>query len=214
MLKAENVSFGYDNGPLILDGINFTINPGEVVGLPGPSGQGKSTLAKLLAGYLYPQNGKVTYNHRALPTNVFNPVQLLFQHPELAINPRWKLRQVIAEGHTPDADTLDTLNIDQRWLSRYPHELSGGELQRLALARAMTPDTCYLIADEMTAMLDPNTQALIWDTVLGWARSRNVGILAISHDRHLLHRIADRIDTLFAPDTVPENSKQPMRTAA
>lgn len=214
MLKAETVSFRYDSGPWILDKILLELNPGEVVGLPGPSGQGKSTLAKILAGYLPPGHGRVVCDNSPLPTNVFNPVQLIFQHPELSINPRWKLKDVIAEGHTPDKNILDQLNIDRRWLSRYPHELSGGELQRLALARAMTPHTRYLIADEMTAMLDPNTQALIWDAVLTWAERQNIGILAISHDPHLLHRISDRIDATFSEQSEFDDLPQRMRPAA
>lgn len=139
MLKASNIRFRYDQGPLILDGVSLELRPGEIVGLPGPSGQGKSTLAKLLAGYLVPRQGTVTLDDGPLPGSGFCPVQLLFQHPELAINPRWKLKDAVAEGHTPDTATLERLNIDPRWLTRYPHELSGGELQRLALARAMTP---------------------------------------------------------------------------
>jgi ABC-type dipeptide/oligopeptide/nickel transport system ATPase subunit len=214
VLKATDIAFRYDNGPWILDGTSFTLGPGEVVGLPGPSGQGKSTLAKILAGYLTAQRGSVTYNLSPLPCNTFSPVQLLFQHPELAINPRWKLKDVISEGHAPDTRTLKLLNIDPRWLSRYPHELSGGELQRLALARAMTPKTRFLIADEMTAMLDPNTQALIWDAVLGWAKTRDVGVLAISHDPHLLDRISNRIDTMFEKTDEPDDVAERMRPAA
>ncbi|MBG0789763.1 MAG: ATP-binding cassette domain-containing protein [Desulfovibrionaceae bacterium] len=208
MLKAESVSFCYDNTPWILEGFDFGVGPGEVVGLPGPSGQGKSTLAKVLAGHLAPQQGAVTCDGRPLPEGVFSPVQLIFQHPELTMNPRWKLRDSVAEGHTPDAAAFKRLNIEPAWLSRYPHELSGGELQRLALARVMSPQTRYLIADEMTAMLDPNTQALVWDAVLHWAKANGVGILAISHDRHLLDRIAHRVDESFAPPgpTPPETT--------
>jgi len=214
VLEAKDILFGYGKGPIILNKVNFTLSPGEVVGLPGPSGQGKSTLGKILSGYLAPKLGTVTFDAGPIPTNGFCPIQLLFQHPELAINPRWKLRDVIHEGCTPNPDTLERLNIDVRWLDRYPHELSGGELQRLALVRAMSERTRYLIADEMTAMLDPNTQALIWSAVLDWAKSRNVGVLAISHDIHLLQRIADRIDPLFAPQNTMATTGQPLPTAA
>lgn len=197
MLKADSISFKYDNTPWLFENLDFFIQPGEVVGLPGPSGQGKSTLARILSGYLVPQKGKIAFNGQTLPKTGYCPVQLLFQHPESALNPRWKLGDSIAEAHEPDKATLRLLNIEEHWLSRFPHELSGGELQRLALARAMTPKTRFLIADEMTAMLDPNTQAMVWNAVLNWAKEFNVGILAISHDRHLLRRVADRIDDTF-----------------
>jgi peptide/nickel transport system ATP-binding protein/Fe3+-transporting ATPase len=77
----------------------------------------------------------------------------------------------------------------------------------------MAPQTRYLIADEMTAMLDPNTQALVWDAVLGWAEKRNVGILTISHDRHLLDRVAHRIDETFAPAGLPPREDRCMAAA-
>lgn len=198
MLEARRLSYRYDNGPWLLRHLSFRIRPGEVVGLPGPSGRGKTTLGRLLAGYLAPQEGAVTLDDSPLPTGVRCPVQMLFQHPELAMNPRWKAGDIIAEGNPDAGELLDELCISPAWLSRYPHELSGGELQRLAVARAMAPGTRYLVADEMTASLDPNTQALIWGVVLGWARRNDVGILAISHDRALLGRIAHRIDETFA----------------
>lgn len=214
MLKAESISFHYANSPWLFERFDFSLRPGEVVGLPGPSGRGKSTLAKILAGYLAPKEGRVICNGASLPMTGFCPVQLLFQHPELALNPRWKLGDCVAEGHEPDRETLERLNIEPHWLNRYPHELSGGELQRLALARAMTPKTRYLIADEMTAMLDPNTQALVWSAVLEWASENGVGILAVSHDRHLLGRVADRIDDSFDPQEEGAPRLEIVRSAA
>ena len=210
MLKGDKLFFRYETTDWILRGLDFEVHPGEVVGLPGPSGRGKSTLAKLLAGHLVPQQGVVACDGLPLPVGRFCPVQLIFQHPELTMNPRWKLGHSLNEGWQPDTCTLKALNIEPAWLNRYPHELSGGELQRLALARVMTPQTRYLIADEMTAMLDPNTQALVWDAVLRWADRNGVGILAISHDRHLLGRVAGRIDETFAPPalTVLEHPRQ------
>ena len=91
---------------------------------------------------------------------------------------------------------LAALNIEPLWLTRWPHELSGGELQRFAVARALGPETRYLIADEMTTMLDANTQAQIWRAVLAHARQYQVGVLAISHESPLLARICDRVLTL------------------
>ena len=214
MLEAKTISFHYDSTPWIIENLDFELHPGELIGLPGPSGQGKSTLAKILSGHISPQQGRVVCDGRPLPTGTFCPVQLIFQHPELTMNPRWKLGDSVAEAHSPDARTLERLNIEPAWLSRYPHELSGGELQRLALARVMTPKTRYLIADEMTAMLDPNTQALVWDAVLKWAAEFEVGMLAVSHDRHLLDRIAHRVDETFAPQHPPQPEKRSCRAAA
>jgi len=155
MLQAETVVYRYQRHMPLLEGINLTIRPGEIVGLPGASGCGKSTLGRLLAGYLSPQTGAVTYGNRLLPEKGYCPVQMIFQHPESSMNPRWKIKKILAEGNQENADLLQQFGIHSSWLDRFPHELSGGELQRIALIRVMNSDTRYLIADEMIASLDP-----------------------------------------------------------
>lgn len=193
MLCGEGIRYRYSQqAPWVLDNVSLQVAPGEIVGISGPSGQGKTTLAKILAGYLTPHGGQVTLAGQALPQRGYCPVQLIFQHPELAMNPRWRLRRILAESEMPPADLLAALSIETGWLDRWPHELSGGELQRVAVARALAAPTRYLIADEMTAMLDANTQAQIWQVVLDQARQRNLGLLVISHDAPLVTRLCDR----------------------
>src|SRR5699024_3217753 len=122
-----------------------------------------------------------------------HPVQLIWQHPEKVINPRWRMKRMLDEAGGLDSDTLDLLGIKKAWLTRYPSELSGGELQRFCLARAIAVDATYLIADEITTMLDAVTQAQIWQLMLTLSKERNIGILAISHDHALLDRISNRM---------------------
>lgn len=194
MLKADQVSFRYGNQTAwTLRDVSIQIAPGEVVGLSGPSGLGKTTLGRLLAGYLKPLAGRVTLDGQPLPEHDFCPVQLIFQHPELAINPRWRIARVLAESGETPAEWMGALSLDPSWLARWPHELSGGELQRIAVARALRPQTRYLIADEMTAMLDAITQAQLWQAILNFARQRNAGLLVISHEVALLSRLCDRM---------------------
>jgi peptide/nickel transport system ATP-binding protein/Fe3+-transporting ATPase len=194
MLKGENLSFRYNDGqPWILQGIDIEVAPGEIVGLSGPSGFGKTTLGKLLAGYLTPTQGRVTLNGQPLPHRGYSPVQLIFQNPELAVNPRWRIGKILNEGLPPSNDLLKALSIHNSWLTRWPHELSGGELQRIAVARSLGSRTQYLIADEMTAMLDANTQALIWQAVTTYAHQHNLGLLVISHEAPLLKRLCSRL---------------------
>lgn len=196
MLKAEHLSFRYPKKPWLFQDFNLTIAAGEVIGLVSPSGTGKTTLGKLLAGYLTPTFGKITLEGKPLAKQAYCPVQLLFQNPELAMNPRWRIRQILSEGELPSSEWLDRLCIDQTWMDRWVHELSGGELQRIAVARSLNAKTRYLIADEMTAMLDANTQALIWQTAIAYAQHHQLGILVISHDLPLLKRLCHQIVTL------------------
>jgi len=192
MLVGEQLAFRYPRHDWILRDFEIAIAPGEVVGLFGPSGFGKTTLSKLLAGYLTPTQGRVIVDNSPLPDRGCCPVQLIFQNPELTVNPRWRIGKILAEKQMPDRFLLDALGIHPGWLDRYPHELSGGELQRIAVARVLNPATRYLIADEMTAMLDANTQALIWRMVLDYARSQNLGLLVVSHEAALIKRVCDR----------------------
>jgi len=192
-LEAENIGFKYENGPLLFQGVNLTLEPGEIVGLIGPSGQGKTTLCRILAGLEKPLEGTVTISGSTIPKKGYNPVQLVFQHPEKAVNPRWKMKKVLNEGWQADQELLDILGIEQEWLTRWPNELSGGELQRFCVARALGPKTRFLIADEMTTMLDAVTQAQIWQAVLEIAEKRELGILIVSHDEALIQRLCHRV---------------------
>jgi len=194
MLKGEHLSFRYSKSqPWILQEFSIEIDKNEIVGLLGPSGFGKTTLGKLLAGYLAPTQGRVTVDGQPLPRRGYCPVQLIFQNPEMAMNPRWRISKILAEGHQPEMDLLESLSIHPIWLSRWCHELSGGELQRIAVARSLNSFTRYLIADEMTAMLDANTQAQILQAVMKYAHLNELGVLVISHEAPLLKRLCHRI---------------------
>jgi len=201
MLIGKQLAFRYPHHNWIVRNFDIAIAPSEVVGLFGPSGFGKTTLSKLLAGYLTPTQGQVTIDNSPLPDRGYCPVQMIFQNPELAVNPRWRIHKILAEKQSPDRFLLNALAIHPSWLDRYPHELSGGELQRVAVARVLNPATRYLIADEMTAMLDANTQALIWHMVLDYVRSHNIGLLVISHDAALVKRVCNRAINLMQVGT-------------
>lgn len=192
-LEAKNIGFRYENGPWLFRGLNITIASGEIVGLVGPSGLGKTTLCRILAGYQQPIEGSVTCGEFPFAKNTYQPVQLVFQHPEQAVNPCWKMQKVLNESWQPDKELLDLLGIEEEWFTRFPGELSGGELQRFCVARALGPKTKFLIADEMTTMLDAITQAQIWQAVLERCAHSEVGILVVSHDAALVKRLCQRV---------------------
>lgn len=193
MLEANSLSFRYNHQPTLFHNLSFTIEKGEIVGLIGYSGSGKTTLAKILAGYMKPTEGSLYLNGEKHCPKGVNPVQLVWQHPEKAINPQWHMKKVLSEAGPIDEEILLALGIKESWFKRYPSELSGGELQRFCLARALGTEAEFLIADEMTTMLDAITQAQIWHSMMGLVSERNIGVLAISHDYHLLKTISTRI---------------------
>ena len=143
----------------------------------------------------YVQNfeGEVTLNNNKLPKKEFCPVQLIFQHPEKVMNPKWKMNRILEESWMPDDNLLKEFGIQKTWLTRFPQELSGGELQRFSVLRALTPKTQFIIADEMTTMLDAITQVQILKSVIEIVKKRNMGMLIVSHDMPLVETICDEI---------------------
>lgn len=198
-LEGKNLFFRYDRKkPWILEDVSIKIEKGQSLAVSAPSGFGKTTLALLLAGYLEPVKGEILLDGRPLPRKGFCPVQLIYQHPEKAINPRWRLRRILEESGQRKEEVLDAFGIERGWLDRFPRELSGGELQRFCVARALLCGADYLICDEVSTMLDAITQAQLWKVILEEARRREMGILAITHNQHLARRIAEKTIDLSA----------------
>lgn len=210
MLEARNLAAAFD-GRVIFQKLNLAVAPGERVHVAAPSGAGKTTLARILAGYAAPAAGEVLVDGAPLPRRGPCPVQLIGQHPEHTLDPRLRmeaslreaLRGTVSRGGATafDAETevlLSALGIQRRWLTRYPHELSGGELQRFCIARALLANPRYLIADEISTMLDALTQAQIWSVLLQEAERRNLGLILTTHSPALAARLATRTVVLPA----------------
>lgn len=134
-LEAKNISFRYTRKhPWIFENLSLRIEKGERLTIFAPSGYGKTTLALLLSGYLKPNCGEILLDGKPLPDKGICPVQLIYQHPEKAINPRWRLKRVLEESGSLNPELPDAFGIEPAWLSRFPRELSGGELQRFCVA--------------------------------------------------------------------------------
>ncbi|WP_394924568.1 ABC transporter ATP-binding protein [uncultured Robinsoniella sp.] len=194
VLKADNISFRYDkNGREIFRDFNLEVHEEEVVGLVAPSGFGKTTLCKILAGYMKPDTGAVYLDDKPLyKMRGCCPVQMIWQHPEQAVNPRLRMGEVIKEGDQVDPAVIRGLGIEEDWMNRFPTELSGGELQRFCIARALGKSTRFLLADEISTMLDLITQSQIWNFLLEETSRRKIGLIAVSHSEALLDAVCTR----------------------
>ncbi len=209
MLEARGITYAHPGArePLYRD-FDLAVGPGERVALSAPSGFGKTTLCRLLAGYERPQAGEILVDGAPLPKRGTCPVQLILQHPEAAVDPRMRMERTLAEAGEVPQGLLDDLGIQKRWLTRFPHELSGGELQRFCIARALMANPRYLVADEISTMLDAVTQAQIWRFLVTETKKRDVGLVFVSHSPALAERIATRTIDLGAAGIQP-SSKGP-----
>ena len=194
MLEARGISYAYPGAraPLYRD-FDLAVDAHERVAISAPSGFGKTTLCRLLAGSERPQAGAILVDGAPLPKRGACPVQMILQHPETAVDPRMRMEQTLAEAGEVPQRLLDDLGIQQRWLTRFPHELSGGELQRFCIARALAANPRYLVADEISTMLDAVTQAQIWRFLVAETQARGIGMLFVSHSPALTERIATRV---------------------
>ena len=193
-IEAKNIYYRYENNqPWILEDVSLSVQKGEKVALFAPSGYGKTTLGLIMSGYLTPQKGEILLDGSPLAKKGISPVQLIYQHPEKAINPRWRLNKVLEESGKLQPEVLSAFGIEPAWLNRFPRELSGGELQRFCVARALAANPDFLICDEISTMLDVITQAQIWNVVLQQTQINQTGLIIITHNKHLASRIADRV---------------------
>lgn len=207
-LEAKSVGFQYTpKSPLVLQDVSLTLREGERVGLVAPSGAGKTTLVKILSGYERPTAGGVLLDGAPLSPVGPCPVQLIGQHPEHAVNPRWKMRRVLEEAGQCRPDVLGEMGIEEDWLGRFPRELSGGELQRFCVARALAGTTRFLVADEISTMLDVVTQAQIWNYLLTEVERRGMGLLVVTHDPALAARVCGTVLDLTALNAARERAQ-------
>ena len=195
ILEAKNLSFRYEeSGRKILDQFSLQVDSSERVGILAPSGFGKTTLCKILAGYEEPETGTVLMDGKSLYSyKGYCPVQMIWQHPEQAVNPRLRMRNVFEEGDQVETELIKKLGIEPDWMNRFPTELSGGELQRFCIARALGKRTRFLLADEISTMLDLITQSQIWHFLMEETQRRGIGLIVVSHSPELVEKVCTRV---------------------
>ena len=192
---------------LVLDDVNFSVNAGECLGIVGLSGGGKSTLAKIVARLLDCDGGEIflcgnDITH-ATGNDFYRDMQMIFQMPEDSFDPRRKLGESIADpiknfvGKKNLRERVENLlaevGLPKNYAERYPREVSGGECQRAAIARAISINPKLLICDEATSALDVTIQAQIVALLKRLCVEKNFSCLFITHELNILPKIADRV---------------------
>jgi len=220
---VENLSKIYTAGTFnkrrfkAVDDVTFTIAPGETMGLVGESGCGKSTLARAILRLITPSAGRVFFKGRDVTAagaqelnKIRGKMQIIFQHPETALNPRLRIYDSIAEplriqnivrdraGERKRVSALlKQVGLYEEHLVRYPHELSGGQIQRVVLARILSLHPEFIVADEPTSMLDVSVQAQVLHIFKEIQQNYNISYLFISHDLEVVRWMSDRMAVMY-----------------
>lgn len=194
MLDIKDLVISYQKEHPVVKNVTFTLASGEVVGLVGGSGSGKSTLARAITRLARPQSGRILLqgknNLNMKSRELYQIVQMIFQQPDASFDPRRTIEKSLQEGiKTPvEWETLlAQCQLDPSLLKRYPHELSGGQCQRAAIARALLHQPELLILDEATSALDLITQKAIMELLMEIQRTAHMSYLLITHDFNLVH---------------------------
>jgi len=210
ILSIKNLNKTFESGFKLKD-INFDIKEGEVVSLIGESGSGKTSISKIIVGLLKAE-GQVQINGK---------VQMIFQSPYSSLNPKYKIRDIIAEGviyqkilkkkENLDEYLLSILNevgLDKEVLNKYPHELSGGMRQRVGIARAVAVKPNLIIADEILTALDALTQIQILELFQKLKENKKISYLFISHDINVVKKISDRLLIIKDGEIIESGAKE------
>lgn len=228
MLSVEHLSKTYTSGFFVhqtevhaVRDVSFSIKSDEIFGLVGESGCGKTTLGKMLVRLVEPTRGRITIGDldvtrlRGSELQRYWPnLQMIFQDPRSSLNPRMRMRDSLTEGLrlsgkkdlTEDTvqEIIRSVNIRKEILNRYPHEVSGGEIQRIVIARAISLNPALIVADEPTSNLDLSVQAQILTLIKNIQKKRSMPCVFISHDIEVVQWICDRIAVMFRGRIVEE----------
>lgn len=206
----ERLAGGRDDVTVAVDGVSLSVRRGETVALVGESGCGKSTFARIAAGLLAPDGGKVTVNGKDVKVLGAGHVNMIFQDPYASLNPRmsvaaiWEepLKSLRPEMGAPERraklrELARLVGLPEEALKKYPHEFSGGQRQRISIARAVAAGPDLLICDEPTSALDVSVQAQVLNLLKTLQLERGLSMLFISHNLGVVRHIADTVGVMY-----------------
>ena len=221
-LRKRYAGEGGRRGHLALDDVSFELAAGETLGIVGESGSGKSTLARVVMRLTSADGGRIEYCGRNLlaPNRedaafLTRQVQIVFQDPSSSMNPRRTVRQALSEAarvagvgkrNMEDRliELLDAVGLSREKLDAYPHQLSGGKLQRIGIARALAVSPRVIVADECVSALDVSVQSSILNLLLDLQRNHGLAYIFISHDLSVVHHMSDRVAVMKSGRIVEE----------
>ena len=217
LLKINSVTAGYGEGQNILEDINISVEKGETVAVVGESGSGKSTLARVITGLLAPRSGEIFFKGEELEPILsqrlkkkLQKTQMIYQLPDVALNPKQRVRDIIGRplsfyldlnGKERDyriIELLEQIELSEKYIDRLPGELSGGEKQRICIARALAANPELIICDEVTSALDTIVAKTILNLLQRLQKELNLTYLFISHDLDTVANISDKVVVLYA----------------
>ncbi|MCW2953106.1 MAG: transporter ATP-binding protein [Conexibacter sp.] len=222
LLVAEHLMKRFPNGVQAVDDVSLTVHPGETVGIVGESGSGKSTTAKLVLRLLDADEGTIRFDGedlRALRGGALRSLrkrlQLVPQNPQTSFNPKLTIGDSIAfnltvhgtrskPAHARAVELLERVGVARGHARKHPHELSGGQLQRCAIARALATEPQLVVCDEAVSALDKSVQAQVLNLLAELQRETGVAFLFISHDLAVVEHVADRVIVMYLGEVVEE----------
>lgn len=229
-LEARDLALAYKNrgkSVRVVEGVNFAVSRGEILGLVGESGSGKSTVAKAVLGLLEVEEGELLVRGKNLPAlpraeqkALRREIGVVFQDPAASLDPRFPIGDVITEpmvvhkvGTEKERiarakELLDAVKLPSSVINRYPHELSGGQRQRISIARAMSLSPSILIADEPTSALDVSVQARVLEMFAELQQQYDFACLFVTHDLAVVDQLADQIMVMEKGRVVEQGSKE------
>lgn len=231
ILEVKNVTASYTGKTNVLEDIDLKIRRGRTMALVGESGSGKSTLARVITGLLPLSRGQVVYNGKKLPPRLksrdketLRQIQMIYQMPDTALNPKQKVSKIIGrpleyyfgikgrEQEKKVIELLEKIELSEKYFGRYPSELSGGEKQRICIAKALAAEPDLIICDEVTSALDQLVAEEILKLLQALQNEMNVSYLFITHDLATVKAISDEIVVMLQGRIVEQGTRQEILT--